>query len=237
MERTDFSPIAPAPRLEYKNYMKRGPNPLCCPADQSRWRASRVAVLAAFSLIELLIVAALILVLTTMYWGSSAATRQRKQQTLCQNNLQKIYVAMQIYANDHAGKFPEVKAARTSEAALDVLVPRYTVGTESFICPGSKDAALPGGESLLTHKISYAYYMGRRATETAEVLLTDKQVDTQSKTAGQLIFSETGKARGNNHSKYGGNLLFCDGHVDLSPASVPFAIGLTQGVVLLNPKP
>jgi len=171
-----------------------------------------------------------------MYWGSGSANHQRKQQTLCQKNLEKLFIAAQIFANDNAGRFPVVPGARTSEEPLDALVPRYSSDTSIFVCPGSKTSALPAGESLRNGKISYAYYMGRRSSEATEVLMSDRQVDDKPKKAGELVFSTTGKAPGANHKKFGGNFLFCDGHVELSPAHVPFSIGLTQGVVLLNPK-
>ena len=143
---------------------------------------------------------------------------------------------MEIYANDHAGKFPAAAGARTSEEALDALVPRYTVDTAVFICPGAKDSPLPAGESFRQHKISYAYYMGRRAADAQQVLMSDQQVDTRSKAAGEYAFSSTGKPPGNNHGKLGGNFLFCDGRVEAAPARVPFSLVLTQGVVLLNPN-
>jgi prepilin-type N-terminal cleavage/methylation domain-containing protein/prepilin-type processing-associated H-X9-DG protein len=191
----------------------------------------------AFSLVELLIVMALLLILTTMYWGSSSGRHKRSLQEDCQQNLLKVFIAMQIYANDQAGKFPVTAAARTSEDALDLLVPHYTVDTSLFICPASNDASLPSGESLRPHKISYAYYMGRRASDASEVLLTDRQVDTLAKKIGQPVFSTTGKPPGNNHQKDGGNLLYADGHAEASPPNARVSLLLTQGVVLLNPKP
>jgi len=226
--------IASVGAMRYRCCMRRRPNFVRCPVVDSR-RVELTASVSAFALIELLVVVALLLILTTMYWGSSSTSHQRRLQTDCQDNLQKIYIAMQIYANDHAGKFPAVAGARNSEEALDGLVPRYTVDTSVFICPGSGDSSLPSGESFRNRKISYAYYMGRGPANAQEVAMTDRQVDTQSKAAGQYIFSSTGKAPGNNHDKYGGNLLFCDGHVELSPALAPFSLVLTQGVVLLNP--
>jgi prepilin-type processing-associated H-X9-DG protein len=216
--------------------MKRRPNNGRCPAARSRCPTSCATRQSAFSLIELMIVAVLLLGLTTMYWGGNAASRQRKQQVLCQQNLQKIFVALQIYANDQGGKFPEVTNAQTSEAALDRLVPKYTVDTASFICPGSGNSSLPSGESLLKHRISYAYYMGWRSADEQMVLMTDRQVDTKAKTNGQWVFSDSGTPPGNNHKKYGGNLLFCDGHIQLSPSAAPVALPIPSGVVLLNPK-
>lgn len=189
----------------------------------------------AFSLLELLITVALILILTTLYFGPNNANRQAALKRACQRNLEKIYVSLEIYANEHGGKFPDVAGARTSEEALDVLVPKYTSDTAPFICPGSKDSALPEGESFRSRRISYAYYMGRFLTNGAQALLSDRQVDTQAKAQGQTVFSTTGKPPGNNHRKFGGNFLFCDGHAEMSPSAARFPLGLTNGEVLLNP--
>lgn len=189
----------------------------------------------AFSLLELLISVALILILTTLYFGPNNANRQAALKRACQRNLEKIYVSLEIYANEHGGKFPDVAGARTSEEALDVLVPKYTSDTSPFICPGSKDRALPEGESFRSRRISYAYYMGRFLTNSAQALMSDRQVDTQAKAQGQTVFSTTGKAPGNNHRKFGGNFLFCDGHAEMSPSAARFPLGLTNGEVLLNP--
>jgi prepilin-type N-terminal cleavage/methylation domain-containing protein/prepilin-type processing-associated H-X9-DG protein len=207
------------------------------PADNLRCRVSDVGRRASggFSLIELLVSVAIILILTTLYFGPNNANRQQSLKRACEKNLEKIFVSMEIYANDHSGKFPETPGARTSEEALDVLVPKYTSDTSPFICPGSKDSALPAGESLRGRAISYAYYMGRYQTNSQQVLMSDKQVDTRAKSAGQAAFSTTGKPPGNNHRKFGGNFLFCDGHTEMSPADSPFTLGLTNGEALLNP--
>lgn len=189
----------------------------------------------AFSLIELLIVAAIILILSTLYFGPNTAGKQRALKGACQKNLEKIFVSMEIYANEHGGRFPEKPGARTSEEALDVLVPKYTSDPTPFICPGSKDGPLAAGSALHGQTISYAYYMGRQLTNSALVLMSDRQVDTQPKLAGQAVFSTTGKPPGNNHRKFGGNFLFCDGHTEMSSATAPFALPLTNGEVLLNP--
>jgi len=192
---------------------------------------------AGFSLIELLAVAAILLLLFTLYWGPSMSkNREREAQKDCQTHLQKIHMAMAIYANDHAGRFPESAGARTSEEALEALVPRYTVDTAVFVCPATKDPPPPPGESIRKHRINYAYYMGRHAADSQQVLMSDAQVDTRPKTAGECAFSITGKPPGNNHGKLGGNFLFCDGRAESAPPRLPFSLMLTQGVVLLNPS-
>src|SRR5258706_3103409 len=88
-----------------------------------------------FSLIELLITTGIILVLVTMYWGGNSATRQKSRQAVCRQNLQKVYLGIEIFGNEHQGKYPDKPGARTAAEALDVLVPRYTADTSGFICP------------------------------------------------------------------------------------------------------
>jgi prepilin-type processing-associated H-X9-DG protein len=169
-----------------------------------------------------------------LYWSPSRGSRQRALQSACQNNLQKLFIAMNIYATDRACRFPVVAGARTSAEALDPLVPRYSSDTSIFICPGSNDSVPPGGESIRKRTISYAYYMGRSSTNQ-QVLITDRQTDTQPKAVGQPVFSADGKPPGNNHRQFGGNFLFCDGHVEPSSPKTAISLDLKAGEVLLNP--
>src|ERR1043166_8826483 len=78
----------------------------------------------AFSLIELVMV--IILILSTLYWQKTSGSRQQSLKAECQENLQKMYIAMEIFANEHERRFPGVDGARVSEEPLDLLVPRYT---------------------------------------------------------------------------------------------------------------
>ena len=192
---------------------------------------------AAFSLVELLITLALMIIVFTMLYGFGSAKHQRTQKQLCHDNLQKIYLAMQIYANDFGGQLPQNTNAATSEDVLGELVPRYTADTTIFICPGGRDAQFASGETLTKHRISYAYYMGRRLDSPQDVLMSDRQVDTEPKRAGEFAFSSNGKPPGNNHHKYGGNFLMGDGSVQSSGPQLTFSLALQPGVVLLNPKP
>jgi prepilin-type processing-associated H-X9-DG protein len=204
------------------------------------WRGGRFGTSPAgqgFSLVELIVVLALLIVLTTMMWGFASENHQHAAQRACQQNLEKIYVALQIYANDHSGRLPATTNTVTSEAPLSLLVPRYTADTSVFICPGSKDSPLPSGVPFVHRTISYAYYMRQHLGDAQQPLMSDWQINTLPKKAGDLIFSATGKPPGNNHYKYGGNILFCDGHVQLTPPRLSFSLMTTNGVVLLNPKP
>ena len=144
---------------------------------------------------------------------------------------------MQIYANDYRGALPAKTNAASSEAVLEELVPKYSADTSIFICPGGRDSQIPSGDPLSLHKISYAYYMGTRLTDTQNVLLSDRQINTEPKHAGEMVFSANGKSPGNNHHKYGGNFLLTDGSVQASGAQLTFSLAARPGIVLLNPKP
>jgi prepilin-type N-terminal cleavage/methylation domain-containing protein len=199
---------------------------------QVHCRSSR----SAFSLIELLVVLAVLLILTTMYWNHGPSKRDR-ELSACRQNLEKIYLAMQIYAHDNADHYPVATNAVTSEQGLAPLVPHYTSDTANFICPSVGGSSLPAGKPFGDWTISYAYYMGRRASETDRVLMSDAQVNNASKRVGDTVFSANGRPPGNNHGKGGGNFLMGDGGVLSTTGNAQFPITIQPPVVLLNPKP
>jgi type II secretory pathway pseudopilin PulG len=208
-------------------------------APGQRWlRVSPLPGRAAFSLIEMLIALVLVIIMAIMLNSSGSRSNQQRQMKSCQQNLQSIYLALEIYANEHSGLFPVLAGAQASEEPLSLLVPRYTVATDRFICPGSKDAALPTAEPLAGRRISYAYFMGRALTnDPGDSLMTDRQIHTEPKPKGAQVFSNDGKAPGNNHHKYGGNYLFVDGRLEQGVTLAPVPMLHAPGVVLLNPKP
>ena len=199
-------------------------------------RCRRASPADGFTLIDLLITLALVLIMSVMLYGSGSRSRQQRDKAGCQKNLQRVYVALEIFANDHAGMYPQLQGAKTSEQPLSLLVPKYTVATESFVCPGGKDSALPYGEPFDGRTISYAYYMGLRSADTGMPLMSDRQIDSALRRTGDPLFSKTGDAPGNNHHKYGGNVLFVGGEIKMSRAKAEFSLSPTQAVVLLNPR-
>lgn len=192
---------------------------------------------AGFTLVEMLVVLALMIVMTVMLEGFGSASHQKTQKELCSENLQKIYLTLQIYANDFGGNFPVNTNARTSEDVLDVLLPKYTVDNSIFICPGGRDSKIPLNTPLRNHRISYAYYMGQHPDGSTNLLMSDRQINTLPKKASDQVFSLNGKSPGNNHHKYGGNVLFVDGSVEATKARAEFPMVFSNSVILLNPRP
>jgi len=211
--------------------------PLCQGVNPKRLKLAKPNREAGFSLIELLMVVLIIALLSALVWGAIGGNKEKSKIASCQKNLQNVYSALQIYANDNHDHHPIVPGALSSEQALSPLVPKYTADTSIFICPGVDDSPSPNNDPLPKQHISYAYYMGRTPGDAQTVLMSDAQVNSLSKNSGQQIFSSTGKPPGNNHKKAGGNFLFCDGHAESTISSAPFSLVLTQGVVLLNPSP
>jgi prepilin-type N-terminal cleavage/methylation domain-containing protein/prepilin-type processing-associated H-X9-DG protein len=207
---------------------------------RSGGRLSRSGLLSpdGFSLVELLIVIALIFVLFTLYFSGGSRRFQTRAKTQCEQNLQTVYVALKTFSLGNNGQLPILSTATTSEAPLSQLVPRYTTGTEFFTCPGCNDRKLPDAQPFADRKISYAFYMGHAISDgSAAPLMSDRQVNSEPKLAGQPLFSSDGQKPGNNHNRYGGNILFCDGSVQSSTPASAFNLTNAPGVVLLNPKP
>jgi prepilin-type N-terminal cleavage/methylation domain-containing protein/prepilin-type processing-associated H-X9-DG protein len=190
-----------------------------------------------FSLLELLLCTGIILVLIVIYFGAGSLRQGRQRKLACEKNLQTIYLALDIYARENKGVLPADAGGTTSEVPLSQLVPRYTVASDRFICPGSRDTPLPDGEPFANRRISYAYLMGRQLGAGSELLMSDRQVDGRPKKAGELVFSRDGKPPGNNHQTSGGNYLFSDGHTESGGLTAPFPITWPSNVTLLNPKP
>jgi len=188
-----------------------------------------------FSLLEMLVVVVLMLVATVLMTGHLTISSRQHALANCQNNLQKIHLALSLYKTDNGG-FPFLQEAKTSAEPLSLLVPKSTTMTEIFICPLTKDKALPEAASFADRKISYAYYMGRTTNDDpGAIIASDAQVNDSPKSAGQQVFSPDGKKPGSNHGKDGGNLLSCGGEVIASGPKTSRDLLFPAAVRLLNP--
>jgi len=190
---------------------------------------------SGFSLVELVAVLFIIGVVSALYLSGAPARRQRGQLNNCRQNLLFIHQALGTFASDHAGRFPATNAT-ASAGPLSLLVPQHTARSSLFICPGSTDRRLPEAQPFTGRKISYSYAMGlNREAGASQWILSDAQVNTHAKLVGEPLFSADGKPPGHNHGRFGGNLLFADGHAEFSPTNSAFELRLPPGVRLLNP--
>jgi type II secretory pathway pseudopilin PulG len=190
---------------------------------------------AGFSLTELVVILVLLVIFVVLGSSRFSASARQKGLAACQLNLQKVYLALNIYRSDN-GAFPFLKGASKSEEPLSLLVPKSTTVTEIFICPGSRDSRLPEGERFANRRISYAYYMGWATNDDPqEILVTDWQVNDAPKKRGQQLFSPDGKKPGNNHYAEGGNLLSIGGEITGSGNKALRDVLFLNSVTLLNP--
>ena len=192
---------------------------------------------AGFSLLELLVVAALLIILSATYLSHSSKDFQRSKQVECANQLQFIHSSLQMYATDHGGQYPKTNSATTSEQPLSLLIPTATTRTELFICPGTRDSTLPAGRPFASGKISYAYLMGlTNGSDPGQWIMADALYTNAPAKIGSPVYSQDGKGRGRNHAKFGGNVLFLDGHTTRSAPLASFDLPQPPGTQILNPK-
>ena len=90
------------------------------------------------SILELFLVMVIIFIVFTLFLSSGSKSGQEKRLAECQGQLQNIYAVMRTFSQDNNGSLPALSGAPTSEAPLSLLVPKYTTGTEFFICPGGQ---------------------------------------------------------------------------------------------------
>ena len=156
------------------------------------------------------------IVLYATLLGPSEATKRRRELAKCAENLRKLHLAVNLYANEHDGAFPMAPEARRTTDALQRLVPQYTTDKSFFTCPG--DGA------------GYAYLMGLKQESGRALLMADRLAAASLPITGGELLAKPG-----NHGGRGGNLLFTDGHVETVAADATRTIELPPGVKLLNP--
>ena len=177
------------------------------------------------------------IVIITMMWGFGSESRQHAAQRACRQNLEKIYVAMQIYANDFSGRLPANTNAQTSDEALDALVPHYTVDTSIFICPGGRDLGIAVGRIVCRAqnqlRLLHGTTLGRRAT-AADVRPANQHVVEADR---RFRVFRHGQAAGQQPLQIRREFSFRRRPCGFTPPQLAFSLVTTQGVVLLNPKP
>lgn len=142
--------------------------------------------------------AAVLLVLYVALMPSINRARETSRRAACVGNLQQIGVALQIYANRAAGRFPD---------SLDPLVLDGTLRAAALVCPSSDDTVAPGvtlpeqlAEIAGGGHLSYVY-IGRGLTITA--------------VRQPIVYEPL-----HHHHPAGIHVLYTDGTVQFIPANI-----------------
>jgi prepilin-type N-terminal cleavage/methylation domain-containing protein/prepilin-type processing-associated H-X9-DG protein len=104
-----------------------------------------------FTLMEVCVSVSIIAILAAILFPVFARAREKARQERCLSNLQQIYLALSMYARDHAGRFPP------ANDDLTPLLGRYLLMEEVLTCPSyERRGPLPPGEA----PFSYFYRAG-----------------------------------------------------------------------------
>ncbi|MCS7090066.1 MAG: hypothetical protein RMN51_04475 [Verrucomicrobiota bacterium] len=204
---------------------------MCCGAG-FRVASSDGAGHGDFTLVELMGILVVLGALAFLLWGPLRRARSDRAITGCRTHLMQLLVARPLYAHEASGRFPRKTGTRSSEVALQGLVPSYLNETRWIVCPATKDALL-SYLNLMQDRINDADDQGRHlAVSAAAVLMSDEQVDCRAKDPDH--FSLDGRGPGNNCGVLGDNLSFTDGSAHCNPPRAAFAGLLGAGMQWLN---
>ena len=195
----------------------------------------------AFTLIEFLTVIVIIGLILALLFPVISRIRAKGYITACASNMRQIGFALQIYAEEHNGKYPPghlKKGKDFNKDDLSPLFPGYIDDLNVFMCPAAKvrvpkDQWVSKEEHLTRSRtndeigIDYEY-RGRQepydeALEWGE-MPSWKRAD-EAPTTYVLIYDNDNRGPDpqaidpeDNHGAAGGNKLFSDGSVRWYPA-------------------
>ncbi|UCD00323.1 MAG: prepilin-type N-terminal cleavage/methylation domain-containing protein [Phycisphaerales bacterium] len=91
-----------------------------------------------FTLIELLVVMATIALLLGLLIPCLGLAREKVYELICRSHLEAVAKAVQMYANDNGGRFPEVTDPNQTPQQIREKLRPYVSSEKIFYCPVSK---------------------------------------------------------------------------------------------------
>jgi prepilin-type N-terminal cleavage/methylation domain-containing protein/prepilin-type processing-associated H-X9-DG protein len=153
-----------------------------------------------FTLTELMVVIALVSLLTGLLFSGLRLVREKANQIKCMSNLQSLGLAVQMYADQHDGLFPEVTDLEKVPLQVQQALLPYAKSEEIFCCPVDPNKPTPPGGS-------YDW----RVTHDPKTTLSGVRLDLIRHPNRVII---AGERVPDIHKQGMINVLYADGHVD-----------------------
>ena len=147
---------------------------------------------SGFTIIEILVVIAIISMLAGMLLPALQRARSQAKKSTCMNNLKQFALAYQLFAQDHAGAFPEDS---NDMAGTDPkpIYDEYISDTRIFWCPEDSDAK-PISIGSSNYGISYTFTFGKTVRDNiTDELIKDNNVDNHG--GGRNILYLSGQVK------------------------------------------
>lgn len=165
----------------------------------------RKAKQAGFTLLELLVVVAMIGGLSTLAFLGARGAISASKQAASTTNMRNIGLALRMYADDNAGKFPETThTASLGKAWIYALESYMGDFDETRVCPADpkrEERRRANGSSYILNSYIFVPRMGPFGNAIGPQLNRVNAIPDPSRTLMAVVCSErTGVGAGNDHT-------------------------------------